>query len=90
MPPGTGGTPTVTIPGFSGETIALSGQVLTVTAPGGTAVPAGYTVTIQVGGLTNTSVAGSYTTQIVTTGSPTSGAPVIPLDSVSTGPIAFA
>jgi hypothetical protein len=66
VPPGTGGTPTLgaTTPAIIGSA-SLSGTTLTVsglsfTLAGGTAV------SIQVKGLTNTSIAGSYPAQIVT------------------------
>jgi hypothetical protein len=58
-----------------------------VTAPGGQFVPAGTTVTISVSGLTNTSVIGSYTSQLVTQGSPPAGGAVNQLDSASTAAI---
>ena len=89
VPPGTGGNPVVSIPGVSGATITLSGTVLTVTAPGGQYVPGGTSVTVSVSGLTNTSVVGSYTSQLVTQGSPPAGGAVNQLDSASTAPIAF-
>jgi hypothetical protein len=89
VPPGTAGTPSVSIANLPGATIALSGQLLTITAPGGATVPAGYPVAITVTGLTNTSAVGNYTSQIVTIGA-SGGAANTPLDSGSTAPVAIA
>ncbi len=89
VPPGTGGTPVVTIPGLSGATISLSGTLLTVTASGGQFVPAGTSVTVTVTGLTNTTVVGTYTSQVLTVGQLNGGA-IIELDSGITGPITIA
>jgi hypothetical protein len=68
VPPGTSGTPTVgtvSPTSLDGGTVALSGTTLTysgvlVTVLGDTAV------SIQIGGLTNTTTAGAYPSEIVT------------------------
>ena len=52
-------------------------------------MPGGTSISIAVSGLTNTTVAGSYTSQIVTQGALNGGA-IIQLDSASTAAIAFA
>ena len=88
VPPGTGGTPTVTVAGVPGTVATLSGTLLTVTLPYSVNVAAGTAVSITINGLTNTAVAGSYTSQIVTQGS-TNGGASVPLDSASTSAIAF-
>lgn len=69
VPPGTTGTPTlgtVTPTGLGGS-VSLSGTTLTysgISLP--TAVPTAFS--IQINGLTNTSTAGTYTSEIVTNG----------------------
>jgi YVTN family beta-propeller protein len=67
VPPGTGGSPTVTsVSGVpAGGTVALASNTLTYTFSSGW-VGAGTSATLTFGGLTNTSSAGSYTAQIAT------------------------
>lgn len=74
VPPGTGGTPSgVTATGlapylitFPTGTPTLSGTTLTVPFTGSTWGPAGTAVTVTVGGLTNTSTPGDYTSTVMT------------------------
>lgn len=70
VPPGTGGTPTVGTVSSGTVSIAsasasLSGTTLTFSFTG-VWVPSGTTFSIQIGGLTNTATAGSYTSAIST------------------------
>jgi hypothetical protein len=67
VPPGTAGTPTVgaVSPALSGATVALSGTTLTLSGFS-VLIAAGTAVSIQINGLTNTAMPGSYTSEIVT------------------------
>ena len=68
VPAGTGGSPavgTVTPPALAGGTVSLSGTTLTYSFTPAT-VDAGTAVSIEITGLTNTSTAGSYTSDITT------------------------
>lgn len=68
VPPGTGGSPSVSSvspAALEGGTLTQSGQVLTYTFAT-TSIPAGTRITLGVGGLTNTSVPGSYGGQVTT------------------------
>ena len=68
VPAGTGGSPaagTVTPPALAGGTVSLSGTTLTYSFTPGT-VDAGTAVSIEITGLTNTTAAGSYTSDITT------------------------
>jgi YVTN family beta-propeller protein len=73
VPPGTAGTPAVgTVTGApTGGTVTLAANTLTYTAGG--YVNPGTAVTIKITGLTNTTTAGSYTSQITTS---SAGGPV--------------
>jgi YVTN family beta-propeller protein len=72
VPNGTAGSPaTGTVSGVpSGGSVALASNTLTYTFSG-TSVLAGTAVSIQITGLTNTTTAGSYTSQIATLASGT-------------------
>ena len=67
VPPGTAGTPTLgtVTPAGLGGSVTLSGTVLTYTGIS-LGLLSGEAVSIQVNGLTNTTTAGSYTSEIVT------------------------
>ena len=67
VPPGTAGTPTLgtVSPTGLGGSVSLSGTVLTYTAIS-LSLLSGQAVSIQVNGLTNTTTAGSYPSEIVT------------------------
>ena len=68
VPAGTGGSPavgTVTPPAMAGGSVSLSGGTLTYSFTPGT-VAAGTAVSIEITGLTNTTAAGSYTSDITT------------------------
>ena len=85
VPPGTGGTPTVvavTPSAMSGGSVSLSGTTLTYTFTA-TSVAAGAAVTVQIGGLTNTTTRGSYAKQIVTMNGTS------PIDAGVTSALAF-
>jgi hypothetical protein len=87
VPPGTAGTPAVSVAGAPGATVTLSGNVLTVTPPGGALYVGGGTyISISISGLTNTTVTGTYTSQLVTVGA-LNGGVSIPLDSGSSGSV---
>jgi hypothetical protein len=66
VPPGTAGTPTLgtVSPTFLDESVALSGTTITFSGISLTSLVPGTAVTIQVNGLTNTTVAGAYTSEI--------------------------
>lgn len=64
---GLAGTPTITRNyGIGAGTVALAGQTITYTVTSAISVTAGIPIYIELGGLTNTSTAGSYTTVITT------------------------
>lgn len=64
---GLAGTPTINRAfGIGAGTISRSGQTITYTVTSAVSVSAGIPIYIEVGGLTNTSTAGSYTTTITT------------------------
>jgi hypothetical protein len=64
---GLGGTPTITRAyGIGAGTVSRSGQTITYTVTTGAAVAAGIPIYIELGGLTNSSTTGSYTTTITT------------------------
>jgi hypothetical protein len=67
VPPGTAGTPTLgtVTPESLGGSVSLSGTVLTYTGIT-LALGEGTAVSIEVNGLTNTAIAGRYTSEIVT------------------------
>jgi hypothetical protein len=67
VPPGTAGTPTLgtVSPAFLDESVALSGTTITFSGISVTSLVPGTAVSIQVNGLTNTSTAGIYTSEIV-------------------------
>lgn len=86
VPPGTTGTPTVgavSPAALTGGTVTLSGTTLTYSGTFLTLGILGTAVSIQIGGLTNTAVAGAYTSEIVTE---TAG---IALDSGVTAGVTF-
>ena len=69
VPPGTAGTPTVgavSPAALTGGTVTLSGTTLTYSGTFLTLGLLGTAVSIQIGGLTNTTTAGVYTSEIVT------------------------
>ena len=86
VPAGTGGSPsvgTVTPAAMAdGGAVSLSGDTLTYSFTPGT-VAAGTAVVIEITGLTNTTVAGSYTSDITTVDAGT------PVDSGTTPPVAL-
>lgn len=84
VPPGTAGTPALgTVANVPANgTLSLASNTLTYTFPG-TAVASGTTITIQVGGLTNTTTTGSYTSALATRDA--SG----PVDTGSSGSVSF-
>ncbi|HTU71921.1 MAG TPA: hypothetical protein VMG38_00240 [Trebonia sp.] len=85
VPAGTGGTPavgTVSPGSLAGGTVSLVGSTLTYSFAA-TQVGLGTAVSIQVSGLTNTSTAGTYTSQVTTR----NGASAV--DTGPTGPFAF-
>ncbi len=86
VPVGTGGSPTVgavTPPAVAaGGTVTLSGTTLTYSFTP-SVIPNGQPVSIQVNGLTNTAVAGSYTSTITTVSSGTA------VESGTTPAVAF-
>lgn len=85
VPAGTAGTPTVvaaTPSAISGGTVSLTGQKLSYTFAS-TSVASGTVITLQFGGLTNTTTRGSYARQIVTLNGSS------PVDSGVTAPLAF-
>jgi len=64
---GLGGAPTITRAyGIGAGTVARAGQTITYTVTSAVAIPAGIPIYIELGGLTNGSPAGSYTTVITT------------------------
>lgn len=64
---GLAGTPTITRAyGIGAGTVSRSGQTITYTVTTAVAIPANIPIYIELGGLTNTSTAGSYTTVITT------------------------
>jgi hypothetical protein len=68
VPPGTGGSPaisTVSPPALAGGSVTLAGTTLTYSFTS-VQVASGTAISIQVGGLINTSTAGSYTSQVTT------------------------
>ena len=81
VPSGTAGTPIVgAVSGLPGAgTISLSGNVLTYSFTP-TQVSSGTVISIAVGGMTNTSVAGSTTAELATVGTNVSGA-TLPVDT---------
>jgi hypothetical protein len=84
VPPGTGGTPTlgtVTPTNLSLLGMTLSGTTLTYSFAG-LLITSGTHFSIQVNGLTNTSSAGAYRSEIVTN-------TLAPVDSATTGSVAF-
>ena len=84
VPPGTSGTPALgTITTISTGTLALAGNSLTFTVTTPAAIAKTKTISIQVTGLTNTSLPGSYTAQITTNTTTT------PIDSGISGAVAF-
>ena len=87
VPPGTTGTPTAVVTGLAAGTITLAGGLLTYTVTAPVSVAAARTLSIVVSGLTNTSVVGSYTSEIVT--NVTTAGATVPNDSAPAGPIAF-
>jgi hypothetical protein len=69
VPPGTTGTPTVgtvSPAALTGGTVTLSGTTLTYSGTFLSLGLLGTAVSIQIGGLTNTNVAGAYSSEIVT------------------------
>jgi hypothetical protein len=91
VPPGTAGTPVLsTVVGLGAGSISLAGNLLTYTLTTPVQINSGTAVSIRVSGITNTSVAGAYTSQFVTY-SPNSSTNVIgPLDSAPSGSLTFA
>jgi hypothetical protein len=91
VPPGTAGTPVLsTVVGLGAGSISLAGNLLTYTLTTPVQINSGTAVSIKVSGITNTSVAGAYTSQFVTY-SPNSSTNVIgPLDSAPSGSLTFA
>jgi len=64
---GLAGTPTITRAyGIGAGTVARSGQTITYTVTSAVSVAAGIPIYIELGGLTNSSTTGSYTTAITT------------------------
>lgn len=64
---GLGGTPTISRAfGIGAGTVARAGQTITYTVTAAVSVSSGIPIYIELGGLTNTSTAGSYTTTITT------------------------
>jgi hypothetical protein len=64
---GLGGTPTISRNyGIGAGTVARSGQTITYTVTSAVAVSAGIPIYVELGGMTNTSTAGSYTAVITT------------------------
>jgi hypothetical protein len=64
---GLGGTPTITRAyGIGAGSVAIAGQTITYTVTSAVAIPAGIPIYIELGGLTNSSTAGSYTTTVTT------------------------
>jgi len=88
VPPGTSGTPSPgTVIGLPATgTISLATNLLTYSFSS-TAVNAGTPVSIQVTGLTNTSLTGSDTAELTTLG--TTGGPVLPVDTGITTVVSF-
>ncbi len=85
VPAGTTGTPTVTAvtpSAISGGTVSLTGHKLSYTFAS-TAVASGTVITLQFGGLTNTTTRGNYARQIVTMNGSS------PIDSGVTAPLAL-
>ena len=84
VPSGTGGSPAVgSVSGVpSGGSVSLNGGTLTYSGFS-QAVTAGTSVSIQITGLTNTSSAGSYTSQLATLASGT------PIDTGTSSSVAF-
>jgi signal peptidase I len=86
VPTGTGGPPSLaSVAGLpAGGTVALAGTTLTYTF-GASYIIAGTPVTLAVSGITNTSLAGSYTAQVTTNGS----SAAVPVDTGQAGPLSF-
>jgi len=85
VPPGTAGTPTLvsaTPSAIGGGTLTLSGTTLSYTFTS-TSVAAGTAIRVRIGGLTNTSTAGTYSKVVITRNA---GAAV---DSGLTAPLSF-
>ena len=85
VPAGTGGSPavgTVTPLAMAGGTVSVTGNTLTYSFTPGT-VDAGTAVSIEITGLVNTTVAGSYTSDITTMDAG------IPVDSGTTPAVSF-
>ena len=85
VPAGTGGSPavgTVTPPAMAGGTVSLTGDTLTYSFTPGT-VEAGTAVSVEITGLANTSLGGSYTSDITTVDAGT------PVDSGTTPAVTF-
>lgn len=89
VPPGTAGTPTlVTSSGVPGSgTLSLSGNLLTYSFSS-TYLNGNVPVSVQVTGLTNTSVAGIYTSELATIATVSGGNPA-PIDTGTSGAVLF-
>jgi hypothetical protein len=86
VPSGTAGTPTVVQNvGIGAGTISLSGTTLTYTVTTPVSVSAGIPIELAIGGLTNTTTAGSYTSTITTVSTASSAVDTVTSPSVSFG-----
>jgi hypothetical protein len=84
VPPGTAGTPVVgTLSNISTGVPSLATNTLTFTVATPANIAKTTTVSIQLTGLTNTTVAGSYTSQIIT------NTATLPVDAGTTAPAAI-
>lgn len=87
VPAGTGGTPTVAQNvGIGAGNVALSSNTLTYTVTTPVSVAAGIPIELAIGGLTNTSTAGSDTATITTMDN---ASPAVTIDSVTTPAVSF-
>lgn len=82
VPSGTTGTPTVAQnEGVGAGSIALSGTTLTYSVTTPASISSGIPIELAIGGLTNTTTAGSYTSTITTMNN---ASPAVAIDSVAT------
>ncbi|HET9076766.1 MAG TPA: hypothetical protein VFN68_07530 [Acidimicrobiales bacterium] len=86
VPTGTAGAPSVVqTVGIGAGTIALSGTTLTYTVTTPVSVAAGIPIELAVGGLTNTTTAGSYTSTVTTLTTASAAVDTVTTPSVSIG-----
>ncbi len=90
LPAGTAGSPVLSgfsgLPGSGALSLTSTAQSLTYSFPAAV-VSAGTAVSLQIGGMTNTSTNGYYTASMVTWTS--TGGPVIPVDTGVSGPVSL-